>query len=735
MGTLHWKTATIAAVAIVAGWLLAAQAMAAAPAVKAGALDMARLRAAATEPGNWYTGGRDKDGTYYSPLKSINAANVTRLGFAWQYDLGNPRRGQEATPIVIDGVMYTSGTWGYVYALDAKTGRQLWRYDPKAAYQAARNPCCDLVNRGVAVWKGRVYVASVDGRLHALDAATGRALWVKDTIVDHREPYSSTGAPIVAGRVVVIGNSGADMGKYGVRGYVSAYDTDSGAFRWRFYTVPPAPGKKLEHPELELAEHTWDAGRGPEVRGGGTVWDAFAYDPDLDLVYFGTANAAPYDLRTVGPSRFDALYTASILAVHARTGRLAWHYQTTPHDQWDYDAVQKMVLADLPVGGRARHVLMQASKNGYYYVLDRATGELLSAENYTYVNWASGIDMKTGRPIRTPQGDWTVSPKNVYPSWAGGHTWMPMSYSPDTHLTYIPVIDVPNVWVDMAHNGGAVKFFDGFFTANGIMPDDSYDTATLTRLFGPVPELAALQTERKEKLLRELIRAWDPVAQKVVWEHETGSNNRSYDGGVLSTAGNLVFQGRGSGELWVYAADTGAVLKVIQTGTHIMAAPMTYTVDGAQYVAVQAGYGGAAITIGPFPASSAASKYENVNRIIVFKLDGGTVPLPPPLVVPPFVEPPAQTASEAQIRAGEVKWIGECWRCHTFGPSVTPDLRKLNPGLHAMFKDIVLHGVVAPTGMERFDDILSEQDVEDIHAYVIDEAWKGWREQEAAAHK
>jgi quinohemoprotein ethanol dehydrogenase len=712
---------------------MAAPCATAGPAPKAGAVDSARLRAADREPGNWFTGGRDKDGTYHSPLAAINASNVARLGFAWQYDLGSPRRGQEATPVVIDGVMYTSGTWGYVYAIDAATGRELWRYDPKARYTAARNPCCDLVNRGVAVWKGRVYVASIDGRLHAIDATTGRALWVKDTIVDHREPYSSTGAPIVAGRVVVIGNSGSDMGKFGVRGYVSAYDLDTGTFRWRFYTVPPAPGRPYENPELELADHTWDAGRRSEVRGGGTAWDGFAYDPDLDLVYFGTANAAPYDLREVGPSRFDALFTASIVALHARTGRLAWHYQTTPHDQWDYDAVQKMVLAELPVAGRSRHVLMQASKNGFFYVLDRANGDLLSAANYTYVNWASGIDLKTGRPIRTLQGDWSQSPRNVYPSWAGGHTWMPMSYDPVSHLTFIPVIDVPNVWVDMAHNGGEVKYLNGFFTLNGIMPDETYDAAGLKRLYGPMPELEALKSERKENLVRELIRAWDPIAQKVVWEHETSSGMRGYDGGILSTAGNLVFQGRGSGELWVYAADTGAVLKVLTTGSHIMAAPMTYTVRGEQYVAVQVGYGGAAITVGPAPASSAASRFENTNRIIAFKLDGGTVPPPKPLEIPPFEQPQPQTASAERIRHGEKMFIQECSRCHAFGPSITPDLRKLNPGLQAMFKDIVLRGAVAPTGMERFDDILSEQDVDDIHAYLIDESWKGWREQEAAA--
>jgi quinohemoprotein ethanol dehydrogenase len=706
-----------------------------APAVRPVAdVDAVRLGKADSEPENWYTGGRDKDGTYYSPLKRIDSGNVRRLGFAWQYDLGT-RRGQEATPIVIDGIMYTSGTWGYVYALDAATGKELWRYDPHAAYAAARNPCCDLVNRGVAVWKGRVYVAAVDGRLHALNAATGQRVWDVDTIADHTLPYSSTGAPQIAGKVVVIGNSGSDMGKGGVRGYVSAYDVDTGALKWRFYTVPPAPGQPYEHPELEAADRTWPAGRGAEYKGGGSAWDGFAYDPTLDLVYFGTANAAPYDQRVLGAAHLDSLYTASILAVNATTGRLAWHYQTTPHDRWDFDAAQKLVFADLPINGHVRTVVMQASKNGFFYVLDRRTGELLSAKGYTYVNWASGVDLKTGRPVATPRGDWYTGPKNVYPSWAGGHTWNPMSFSPTTGLVYIPVIDAPNIWVDIRANGGSVTFLDGFFTVNGITPDDTYDPASLKSLFGPLPGLKVLQQERTGKLVRELIRAWDPVAQKVVWEHETSSGIRGYDGGVLSTAGNLVIQGRGTGQLWVYAADTGAVLHVIETHSHIMAAPMTYAVGGVQYVAVQAGYGGAAITVGPVPPGSAAMNYENTNRIIAFKLDGGSVPPPPMLTPVDFEKPPAQQAPEATIRRGEVLFVQECSRCHVLGLSVTPDLRRLTPAQHEIFKDIVLRGVVAPTGMERFDDLLNEVDVDSIHAYIIDEAWKAYRGQEAAKHK
>lgn len=699
----------------------------------AGNVDAARLQNADAEPQNWLTGGRDKDGTYYSPLKNINTRNVNRLGFAWTYDLGKPHRGQEATPLVIDGVMYTSGTWGYVYAVDAGSGKQLWRYDPNADHFMGRNPCCDLVNRGVAVWKGKVFVASVDGRLHALDAATGKKLWEADTIVDRKLPYSSTGAPQIAGDLVVIGNSGADMGHGAVRGYISAYDSGSGALKWRFFTVPPAVGQPYENPELAAADKTWDPQRKPEYKGGATAWDGFAYDPNLNLLYFGTSNAAPYDLRQLGSEPLDALYATCIIALDATTGRMAWYYQETPHDSWDYDAVQKMVLADVMMDGAQRSVLMQASKNAFFYVLDRKTGKLLSAKNFAFMNWATHVDMQTGRPVLTDQADWYNTAKLTYPSWFGAHTWNPMSYSPQTRLAYIPVIDVPTIWVDLLHNGSKVKYVEGFFTVQGIIPDDTYDSKEAMRLFGAVPDEAAVKASRHVKPVRELIRAWDPVGEKVVWEHETSSGIRGYDGGVMSTAGNLVFQGRGSGALWVYAADTGKVLKVLETGSHIMAAPMTYAIKGEQYVAVQVGYGGTPITVGAIPPSSAALKFENTNRIIAFKLGGGAVPTPPRRTEPLFPKPPEQKATKAQIDAGEVTFIEQCTRCHQLGPSTTPDLRKLNHGLHVAFKDILLKGALAPAGMERFDDILSEKDADNVHAYLIEQSWIAYRAQESAA--
>jgi len=462
--------------------------------------------------------------------------------------------------------------------------------------------------------------------------------------------------------------------------------------------------------------------------GGATVWDGMAYDPGTNLFYFGTANAAPYDPRQLGPDQGDHLFAASILALDADTGRMAWYYQTTPRDKWDFDAVQKFILADLTIGGVVRHVIMQANKNGFFYVLDRKTGELISAKDFTLVTWAKGIDLKSGRPVLAAQGDYLNGPKSVYPSWAGGHSWQPMSFDPLTKLVYIPVLDAPAVWVDLQHNAAAVKYIDGFFTDNGVIADDTYDAASMKSLFGPMPDLQTLLAGRRGKLVREMLRAWDPVAQKTVWEAETSSGVRGYDGGVLSTGGNLVIQGRGNGDLCIYAADTGRLIKAIQTGSHIMAAPMTYAIDGVQYVAVQAGYGGTAIGTNPIPPSSAAYHYRNVNRILAFRLDGGAVPMPPPRVDPPLLEPPPQRASEAEIKLGEIKFTEQCSRCHVFGPNITPDLRRLTPALHAAFNAIVLRGVLAPAGMARFDDVLSQADADAIHAYLIDQAWIAYKQ-------
>jgi quinohemoprotein ethanol dehydrogenase len=677
----------------------------------------------------WPLTGGDQSGTWFSALTDINQTNAGQLGFAWAYDMGTDR-GQEATPLVIDGVMYTSGVWGIVYALDATTGKLIWQFDPGIDPMSARNACCDTVNRGVAYRDGVVFVASEDGKLHALDAKTGAEKWSADTIINRKQVYASTGGVILTSDAVVIGNSGADLGDGSSRGYISAWDIKTGKFKWRFFTVPPAPDQPFEHPELALAAKSWGPNRDGKYQNGGAVWDGLSYDPQTDQIVFGTANASPYLRVKTGSERHDDLFNASIIAVNAQSGRMNWYYQETPGDSWDYDAVQKFIFANLPVGGDTRRVVMQASKNGFYYTLDLKTGKLLAADAFTYVNWAKGVDLATGRPQFTEVADYSHKPKNVYPSWAGGHTWNPMSFSPKTGLVYIPSLDVPNVILNMAGNGGALAHVEGFFNADGLIPDDTYDAAAMKRLFGPLPDKAELAKERPgTKMVREILKAWDPVKRQVVWGQVTSEGNRGYDGGVLSTAGNIVVQGRGDGTIWVYNATTGQPIKTIQTGSHIMAAPMTYKVGGVQYIAVQAGYGGSGISF-PIPPSSAAYRNMNTNRILVFKLGGGAVPQPDARVNPfDYPEPPKFTATAAQIAHGEEKFTEYCSRCHGFGPGVTPDLSRLPPEVHAMFADIVLKGALAPLGMAPLNDLVTKDDVEAIHAYLLDQEKQGYEAQ------
>ncbi|WP_226018136.1 PQQ-dependent dehydrogenase, methanol/ethanol family [Novosphingobium sp. FKTRR1] len=677
-----------------------------------------------------YVGG-DPAGTWFSSLADINDSNAGQLGFAWAYDMGT-ERGQEATPLVIDGVMYTSGVWGIVYALDAVTGKLLWSFHPGIDPASARNACCDVVNRGVAVRDGVVFVASEDGRLHALDARTGAEKWTADTIISRNKTYTyaSTGAVLLTSDCVVIGNSGADLGDGSTRGYISAWDIRTGALKWRFFTVPPAPGQPFEHPELEMAAKSWGPGHDGRYQNGGTVWDGLSYDAQTDQIVFGTANASPYVRAKSAAERHDDLFNASIVAVNAHTGRMNWYYQETPGDAWDYDAVQKFIFANLPVGGETRRVVMQASKNGFFYTLDLKTGKLLAADPFSYVNWATGIDLATGRPRFTEIADYSAKPKNVYPSWAGAHTWNPMSFSPKTGLVYIPTLDAPNVMVNLPANHGKLDHLEGFFNANGIIPDDTYDEVTLTRLFGPLPTKAELQKERgKTSLVREVLKAWDPVARKVVWEQVTSDGNRGYDGGVLSTAGNIVVQGRGDGTLRVYNARTGVQLAAIQTGSHIMAAPMTYRIGGVQYIAVQVGYGGIGISY-PLPSSDIAYRNQNTNRIVVFKLGGGPVPQPDPRPDPlTYPAPPAFRSTPALIAHGEAKFTEFCSRCHMFGPGITPDLSRLPREIHGMFDAIVLKGVLAGAGMAPLDDMVTKYDVKAIHAYLIDQQRKGYEAQ------
>ncbi len=694
-----------------------------------GEVDEARLVASDREPEQWLSPGRDTGGSYYSPLQDINDATVQRLGFAWEHALGT-KRGLEATPVVVDGVMYTSGNWGRVYALDAATGRELWNYDPGVDGQWGRYACCDAVNRGVVVRSGRVYVASLDGYLHAIDARTGQRIWKVDTLPG-RGPgdfhYFITGAPVLAGEMVVIGNGGGDFA--GARGSVSAFDLRSGEFRWRFYTVPRDPRLgPQDQPHLEAALKTWDKNYRWEFGAGGSVWDGLSYDPELKLVYFGTGNTSPYDVVDTSKGDHDELYAASIIAVHADSGTLAWYYQEIPGEGWDYDTTAKLVLTELPIGGQLRRVLLQASKNGFLYVLDRATGEFLSAAPYAAVNWTGGIDPKTHRPIPAAGADWTHSPKVVFPGATGAHNWQPMAFSRKTGLTYIPVIDMPMVYVNTQNLRAGL--IEGNFNLAFFATED-YDPTGLAALFGKLPPLASLGTAAPGPLRsRGVLRAVDPVSGKIVWEQQTAT---PWDGGVMASAGNLVFRGDAAGTLSVYAADSGKLLKTIDVGTSMMAAPMTYKVNGEQYVAIMAGYGGG-VLYAPFPTITAAYKYGNAGRIVAFKLGGGPVPKPSVVADSPFAQPPARSATAQQVAEGEVLYSRFCARCHAMGRGLLPDLRRLAPETHHIFNEIVLNGAYRAKGMARWDDVLKPNQVDALHGYLIEQAWQAYDAEHAAAH-
>ena len=676
------------------------------PAHKIANVDAARLTAADNEPGNWMSQGRTYSEQRFSPLDKINAGNVGALGLTWSFELST-NRGVEATPIVVDGVMYVTSSWSLVYALNAKTGELLWKYDPKVPRETGFHACCDVVNRGVAVWEGKVYVATLDGRLVALDAKTGDAAWSVVT-VDQSQPYTITMAPRVIKGKVIIGNSGSE---YGVRGYMSAYDAASGKLVWRFYTVPGDPSKPFENKAMEMAAKTWK-GEWWKFGGGGSPWDPVSYDPESNLIYFGTGNGLPWDEKARSPGGGDNLFLSSIIAVNADTGAYVWHYQTTPGDSWDFDSTQTLTLADLTINGAPRKVLMQANKNGFMYVLDRLTGKLISAKNFVPVTWAKGVDPATGKPIEIGDPRYTKAPSVMLPSSFGAHNWQPMSFSPKTGLIYIPGQEVPGVY----------GTDDKFAFAPG-----QWNRATDTKL-DSLPLDPKARAAMRNSMHGELI-AWDPVAQKEVWR---ATHNDPWNGGTLATAGNLVFQGTANGHFAAYDAANGKPLWTTDTNTATLAGPISYTVDGEQYVAVGAGFGSVFYLAAGFAVDKMGTP--DNGRILVYKL-GGTATLPKPnLTRIDMPKPPTATAASDIVVAGHAKFNRYCLVCHGYNAisgGVIPDLR-YSPliGSAAGFKDVVLGGSRKDAGMVSFAKVLKDEDAEAIRAYVITEANAGY----AAAH-
>jgi quinohemoprotein ethanol dehydrogenase len=659
-------------------------------------VDGARIINADREPQNWVSHGRTYSEQRYSPLANINMANVGELGLAWSLDL-DTKRGQEATPLVIDGVMYSTSAWSKVQAIDAATGRQLWQYDPKVPGEVGVKACCDTVNRGVAAFQGKLFVGTLDGRLVALDAATGKEVWSVVT-VDQAKPYTITGAPRVVKGKIIIGNGGAD---FGVRGYVSAYEHDTGKLAWRFYTVPGDPSKPFEAPILETAAKTWK-GEWWKLGGGGTVWDSMAFDPELDLLYIGTGNGSPWNQKIRSPGGGDNLFLSSIVAIKPDTGEYVWHYQTTPGETWDYTSTQHMVLADLTIENQPRKVLMQAPKNGFFYVLDRTDGKLISAKAFATINWATSIDMATGRPVENPQARYT-DPKQPFvavPGPLGSHSWHPMSYSPRTGLVYIPANDTGYVYSDkQGFQPVPVGFNTGIEPIYASMPQGD-----------PKVKAAILAG------LRGYLRAWDPITQKEAWSVE---HPGPWNSGVLSTAGDLVFQGNAMGLFNAYDARDGKLLWSAPAQTGIIAAPITYAINGEQYVAVVAGWGGAyPIAFGEANTKGSISK--NRSRVLAFKL-GGTSKLPEDPAAPP-VTPLPQIGDKESIAKGFAVFHTFCSVCHgdsAVGGGVITDLRWSRvPADSTAFKAVVLEGTFKDRGMVSFAPVLSEADVEAVRAYI-----------------
>ena len=652
-----------------------------------------RIEAAGGNNADWLTHGRTYAEDRFSPLTQVNEATVEGLGVAWYFDLDTDR-GQEATPLVIDGTLFFTSAWSKAFALDARTGEEKWRFDPEVPKRYGVNACCDVVNRGMAAWGDKVFFGTIDGRLIALNRETGEVEW-SVLSADPELRYTITGAPRVVDGKVIIGNGGAELG---VRGYVTAYDADSGDQVWRFYTVPGNPVDGFESPAMEMAAETW-AGEWWAVGGGGTVWDSMAYDPQLDLLYIGVGNGSPWNHEIRSDGQGDNLFLSSIVALRPDTGEYVWHFQTTPSESWDYTATQHMILADLTINGRLRQVIMQAPKNGFFYLIDRVTGEFISGENYVEVNWAIGLDSVTGRPLEVEGARYQRDPTIMMPGPLGGHNWYPMSRDHATGLVYIPVQNT------------------SFLYANPEEFEEQEVGWNLGIDFNPRTPRNPEDAARSLQLPPSSLLAWDPVSQQEVWRVDYPILGNS---GTLATGGKLVFQGSADGTFHAYHTETGQRLWSHEVGDAILGGPVTYELDGEQYVVALAGQGGAipltmGLLSGNFPR-------QRTGRLIAFKLGADGV-LPSVATVAPTPLNVSAASSSGNAELGALQYGALCSFCH--GPTALsagpiPDLRFsaaiLGP---EVFSAIVLDGALADRGMVSFAADIGAEETENIRAYLL----------------
>jgi quinohemoprotein ethanol dehydrogenase len=634
---------------------------------------------------DWTSHNADAGESAFSTLTQINAGNLQRLAVAAALDLDGEAT-LEATPLAIHGVLYFTGSYSTVYAVDGKSGELLWKFAPETwKHNPNKMHFTFPVNRGVAYADGRIFSAALDGRLFGLDARTGKLLWtVETTAADSL--YTITGAPRTFNGKVIIGNGGGDLG---ARGYVTAYDAATGNQQWRFYTVPGSPEQNRGDPAMARAAATWH-GKYWSTGTGGTVWDGITFDPQFNRIYIGTANASPMDPAARSPGGGDNLYTASIVALDADTGKYVWHYQVNPRDSWDFDSTPQMTLADLVINGQHRKVLLQAPKNGFFYVLDRQTGKLISAEKLGKVTWADHIDLATGRPVEAPNIRFETSEVIIWPSPVGAHAFQAMSYDPETKLVYIPYMQSGVRFLKGAPQQGAI-------TVGGI-------------------SIAAHNVDAMDG--KGALIAWDPVHQKAAWKVRLDT---LWNGGTLATAGGLVFQGTADGYFSAYDANTGARLWHFNAGMGILGSPMSYAEDGKQYIAILVGYGGSAAIWGDL--MNVGWKYSQTRRLLIFALDGEKV-LPaatPPDMSVKAVDDPSIKLNPADVASGHDLFFA-CAVCHgrnlVAAGAPAPDLRESAIALNPEGFWAVLHGgALLSKGMPQFEN-LTRPEVAQLYAYI-----------------
>ena len=643
---------------------------------------------------NWLAYGRTYSEQRFSPLTQVNESTIARLAPNWVRELPTDR-GLVSTPLVVDGVMYFIGGMNVVRAVNATTGAVLWEFDPNVRAEAGQMRAGWDHNRGIGFWKGRVYMATWDGRLIAIDAQTGKEVWRVRTFEAGKALYI-TGAPKIFKGKVLIGNGGTEHGPS--RGYVTAYDADTGKQAWRFYIVPGNPADGFENEAMRMAAKTW-TGQWWLHGGGGNAWHGFTYDAELDQLYIGTGNGSPWNRKIRSPEGGDNLFLCSIVALNPDTGEYKWHYQTTPGETWDFNSNMDVVLAELPIDGRPRKVILHAPKNGFFYVIDRATGKLISAEPFTKTTWATRIDKETGRPVEVEGARYERGVATVAPTPIGAHNWHAMSFNPKTGLAYYPAMHLTATFNDKGFDPKtwrATPFQIGYGVGGQFISGASR----------PGESLSSLQ-------------AWDPVKQRLAWEVPMDG---VFHPGTLTTAGNLVFQGRVDGSLRAYTADGGKEVWRRDLGLGISAPPITYAVNGKQYVAILVGWGGAMAGLGGQLSASHGWAYGVHKRYLVaFSLDGtAALPAQPP---PTFAQPlKADFKVDPKLAAAGAESFGtRCTACHGPGAlasGMAPDLRASFVVTSAeQFARIVRGGTRAANGMPAYADI-SDQELSALQHFI-----------------